>query len=52
MPKRVVVKIIPSEDDDDRHSNFEWTHDFSLAEAGSITLSSREIKEEHFIKQK
>jgi hypothetical protein len=49
MPKRVAVKIIPNEEDADRHSNFDWTHDFSLAEAGSITLSSREIKEEHFM---
>ena len=49
LPKRVAVKIIPGEEDEDCHANFDWTNDFSLAEAGSLTLSSREIKEEHFL---
>ena len=49
MPKRVSVKIIPGEEDEDRHSNFNWTVDFPLTEAGSLTLITREIKEEHFL---
>jgi hypothetical protein len=46
--KRVAVKLIPGEEDSDRHSNFNWTVDFSLTDAGSVTLVSREIKDEHY----
>lgn len=51
MPKRVAVKIIPGEEDEDATSNFNWTVDFHLTEAGSMTLISREIKDEHFLEK-
>lgn len=47
--KRVAVRIIPGENEKDSKVNFEWTVDFPLTEAGSLTLISREMKEVHFI---
>jgi hypothetical protein len=45
----VAVRIIPGENEKDSKVNFEWTVDFPLTEAGSLTLISREMKEVHFI---